>query len=44
MTCTGVGLAGVFQWNINCPNPVMSDVIRAGALSFVLGSDSRHFA
>ncbi|KAA1257504.1 hypothetical protein LF1_53530 [Rubripirellula obstinata] len=28
MTCTGVGLAAVFKWNINRPDPVMSDVIR----------------
>ncbi|KAA1257441.1 SMI1 / KNR4 family protein [Rubripirellula obstinata] len=28
MTCTGVGLAVVSKWNINRPDPVMSDVIR----------------
>ncbi|KAA1256862.1 hypothetical protein LF1_57090 [Rubripirellula obstinata] len=28
MACTGVGLAAVFKWNINTPDPVMPDVIR----------------
>ena len=28
MTCTGVRLAAVFKWNVNRPDPVISDVIR----------------
>ncbi|KAA1257524.1 hypothetical protein LF1_00110 [Rubripirellula obstinata] len=28
IACTGVGLAAVFKWNINTPDPVMRDVIR----------------
>ncbi len=26
MDCTGVGLAAVFKWNINTPDPVNPDV------------------
>ena len=29
MTCTGVGLAAVFKWNINRPDSVMCNVIPA---------------
>jgi len=36
MTCTGVGIAGVFKWQINTPDPVMSAVIRLrGSMSKV---------
>ncbi len=36
MTCTGVGLAVVFKWNINSPDPMMSDVRRLSLMDTLM--------